>query len=54
MKMYWGREVDVQLHAFLTSALDGDELCASRAGFNPLCMDPRYLLETARWAPEPV
>jgi hypothetical protein len=34
MKAYWG--VEVQLHAFLTSALDGGELLASRPGrFTP-------------------
>jgi hypothetical protein len=34
MKTYWG--VEVQLRAFLTSALDGDEWLASRLGrFNP-------------------
>jgi hypothetical protein len=34
MKMY--RRVEVQLHAFLTSALDGGERSASRLGrFNP-------------------
>jgi hypothetical protein len=30
MKMYWGLEV--QFHAFLTSALDGGEWSASRPG----------------------
>jgi hypothetical protein len=30
MKLYW--VVEVQLHAFLTSALDGDEWSASHAG----------------------
>jgi hypothetical protein len=34
MKTYWG--VEVQLHAFLTSATDGDEWLASRPGhFTP-------------------
>jgi hypothetical protein len=34
MKAYWG--VEVQLHAFLISALDGGELWASRPGhFTP-------------------
>jgi hypothetical protein len=34
MKTYWG--VEVWLHAFLTSALDGDERSASRPGrFTP-------------------
>jgi hypothetical protein len=34
MRAYWG--VERQLHALLTSALDGGELSASRAGhFNP-------------------
>jgi len=34
MKIYWG--VDVWLHAFLTSALDGGEWSATRRGrFTP-------------------
>jgi hypothetical protein len=34
MKAYWG--VEILLHAFLTSALDGGEWSASRPGhFNP-------------------
>jgi len=40
MKTYWG--VEVQLHAFITSAKDGDEWSASRPGrFIPGEKDPR-------------
>jgi hypothetical protein len=39
MKMYWGAQV--QLHIFLTSALDGGEWSASRAGrFTPRVTSP--------------
>jgi hypothetical protein len=40
MKAYWG--VQVELHAFLTSALDGGERLASRPGrFTPTGSAPR-------------
>jgi hypothetical protein len=39
MKAYWG--VDVQLHVFLTSALDGCEWSASRLG--------RFALRETHW-----
>jgi hypothetical protein len=39
MKTYWG--VEVYLHAFLTSALDGGEWSTSRPGlFNPREKEP--------------
>jgi len=41
MKAYW--EVDVYIHAFLTSALDGGEWSASRpSGFTPQGSSPCY------------
>jgi hypothetical protein len=51
MKTYWG--VEVQLHAFLTSALDGGEWSASRPGrFTPQGMNPWYLLDRMLGGPQ--
>jgi hypothetical protein len=43
MKTYWG--VEVQIHAFLTSALDGGELSASRPG----SFKPRERVPSNHW-----
>jgi hypothetical protein len=43
MKTYWG--VEVKLHAFLTSALDGDEWSASRPGR----FTPRERVPSTHW-----
>jgi hypothetical protein len=44
MKAYWG--VEVPLHAFLTSVLDGGEWSASRPGcFTPQGKSPWYALD---------
>jgi hypothetical protein len=53
MKAYWG--VEVQLHEFLTSALDGGEWSASDPGrFIPRERAPDTHWTEAGWAPEPV
>jgi hypothetical protein len=54
MKMCLG--VEVQLHAFLTSELDGDEWSASRPGrFNPPRKEPLIPIgQEAGWAPEQI
>jgi len=44
MKAYWG--VEVYLHAFVTSTLDGGEWSASRAGRLTPEKKPRYPLDT--------
>jgi hypothetical protein len=47
--------MEVQVHAFLTPALDGGEWSASRPGhFIPLDEVPRIRWIEAGWAPEPV
>jgi hypothetical protein len=43
MEAYWG--VEVQLHTFLTSALDGGEWSTSRLG----CFDPRERAPGTHW-----
>jgi hypothetical protein len=43
MKVYWG--VEVQLHAFLTPALDGGEWSASRPGR----FTPREIAHDTHW-----
>jgi len=43
MKTYWG--IEVQLHAFLTSALDGGEWSASR----PSRLPPRERAPASHW-----
>jgi hypothetical protein len=52
MKTYCG--VEVQLHAFLNSALDGDEWSTSRPGrFTPRERARGTLGQDAGWAPQP-
>jgi hypothetical protein len=47
-------ELDVLLHAFSTSTLEGDEWSASRPGhFTPLEITPVPTAYGAGWAPEP-
>jgi hypothetical protein len=48
----WG--VDVCLHSFLTSELEGGELSASRLAALPTERSPRYPLNRSLCAPEPV
>jgi hypothetical protein len=51
MKTYWG--VEVQLHTFLTSVLDGGEWSNSRPGrFIPGRKNPRYLLDRRLGGPQ--
>jgi hypothetical protein len=53
MKTFWG--VEVYLHTFLTSELDGGEWSASRPGrFNPRETAPYTHWIWVGWAPEPV
>jgi hypothetical protein len=53
MKMYVG--VEVQLHAFLTSALYGGEWPASCPGhFTPRRKIPVSITQEVGWYPEPV
>jgi hypothetical protein len=50
MKAYGG--VEVELHIFLTSTLDGDEWSASRPGsFTPGDAAPVPIVLEAGWAP---
>jgi hypothetical protein len=44
--------MDVQIHVFLTSALDGDELSVSRPGRFTLVIDPRYPLDRRLVGPQ--
>jgi hypothetical protein len=51
MMAYWG--VEVQLYAFLTSALDGGEWSASRPGrFTPQGKSPSYPLDRRLGGPQ--
>jgi hypothetical protein len=50
MKVYRGMEV--YIHEFLTSALDGSEWSASRPGRFPPRENPRYLLDRGLGGPQ--
>jgi hypothetical protein len=53
MKAYWG--VELQLHAFLTSALNGSEWSASRPATLHPGKEPLVPIgQETGWAPEPV
>jgi hypothetical protein len=55
MKAYGGVDIYVYIHIFLTSALAGGELSASRPGrFTPVKESPLPIGLKAGWTPEPV